>query len=61
MEIIAWIGVGILGLLVAIILVIWTVGMLKELLGRAILLGLSLTALVVWGVLGGIYLVTKAV
>jgi hypothetical protein len=61
MEIIAWIGVGILGLLIAIILVIWTVGMLKEPLGRAILLGLSLTALVVWGVLGGIYLVTKAV
>jgi hypothetical protein len=61
METLAWIGVGVLGLLFAIYAVIWLVGMLSDPIGRAFMTGLALLAIVVWGVLGGLYLIAKAV
>lgn len=61
MNTLAWTGVGFLGLLIAIWLGVWLVTMLRSSLGRGILLWLSLLVVIAWGVLGGIYLIAKAV
>lgn len=56
METFAWIGVGAAGMFCALFAVIWTVGWLRDPIGRVIAAGIAILALIAWGVLGGIYL-----
>lgn len=57
METFAWIGVGLLALLVIIYFSAGLIGMFKDPIGRAIIIGLSILAVIAWGITGGIYLI----
>lgn len=59
METFAWIGIGVCAMAVAIGCILWIVGMLKDPIGRAILVALSILAVVAWGLAGGIYLIVE--
>lgn len=60
MDTLAWMGVGAL----AIVAIVWLLTLAYDLLhapmGRALLLTLSIIAVVLWGCLGGLYLIVKA-
>jgi hypothetical protein len=59
MEIVAWTGVGILALLIVIVAAIWINGILSDPIGRTLAAGLTIMAIAVWGVIGGIYLIVE--
>ncbi len=59
MEVFAWTGVCVAGVLVLIWLGAFLWGMVRSEIGRGILLGLSIVAVAVWGLLGGVYLLWK--
>lgn len=61
MEAFAWTGVGVAALLITAWTASWITGLLSSPIGRWILTIWALITLVVWGVLGGIYLIIQAV
>lgn len=57
----AWTGVGIAGILLAAVIVMWIYNLLSNPIGRAVALALALLGIAVWGLLGGIYLIMEKV